>query len=114
MGIVWGLDSNGVRFLRDRLERDFPRLRVKLLVAVYAASPTSHEVLQELLTLIETSQGRLEAALIAISLESNAAPMSALCFSGPTSGRSYLWVGNSPNLGCVPARGGHLNLAFEW
>jgi hypothetical protein len=55
----------------------------------------------------------LEAALIAISLESNAAPMSALCFSEPTSGRSYLWVGNSGNLGCDAARDGHLNFGFE-
>src|SRR5713101_7791353 len=80
-GIVWGLDSNGVRFLRDQLEHDFPRLRAKLLVAVYAASPTRCEVLQEFLDLIEALQGRLEAALIVLSLESNASPMSALCFS---------------------------------
>lgn len=113
LGIVWGLDSNGVRFLRERLENDFPRLRVRLLIAVYAASPTRREVLQELLTLMETAEDRLEAALMAISLESNAGPMSALCFSEPTSGRSYLWMGNSRNLGCDPARGGHLNFGFE-
>jgi len=39
--------------------------------------------------------------------------MSALCFSEPTSGRSYLWIGNSRNFGCDPAQGGHLNLGFE-
>jgi hypothetical protein len=68
LGIVWGVDSNGVRFLNERLERDFPHSKVKLLVAVYAASPTRREVLRELLTLIETSEGRLEVALMTISL----------------------------------------------
>ncbi|MBZ5609694.1 MAG: hypothetical protein LAP38_15650 [Acidobacteriia bacterium] len=113
MGIVWGLDFDGVRFLRDRLGCDFRCLKIKLLVAVYAASPTRHEVLQELLTLIKTLQGRLEAALVPISLDSNATPMSALCFSEPTSGRSYLWVGNSRDLGCGAAGDGHLNFGFE-
>jgi hypothetical protein len=112
-GVVWGLDSSGVHFLRERLERDFPLLRAKLLVAVYAASPTRSEVLQELLDLIKTLQGRLEAALLVLSLESNASPMSVLCFSEPTSERSYVWVGNSRNLGCDAAQGGHLNFGWE-
>jgi hypothetical protein len=112
-GVVWGLDCDGVRLVGEILERSFPRLRMKLLVAVYAASPTQSEVLRELLTLIERLQTRLEAGLMVLSLESNAAPMSALCFSEPASGRSYLWVGNSLNLGYGAWQSGHLNFGFE-
>jgi len=50
---------------------------------------------------------------MAISLESNAGAMSALCFSEATSGHSYFWIGNSCNLGCDQAQGGHLNFGFE-
>src|SRR5258708_6525431 len=99
VGIVWGLDSRGVQCLRKMLEQEFPRLKVRLVIAVYAASPTTCEVLREMLQLIEIAQGRLEAALTAVSLQSNASPSSALCFSECQTSRSHLWVGNSGNFG---------------
>jgi len=112
-GIVWDLDSSGVRLLEECLESDFPHLRIRLVAAVYAASPTTGDVLRKLLALVEASQGRLEAALAVIGLEGNASPMSALCFSDLKSGRSQFWVGNSGNLCYGATRYGHLNFRFE-
>src|ERR1051325_5272413 len=111
-GIVWSLDRNGVRSLHQQL-CDLDRIRIKLVVAVYAASPTTCEILRELLDLIEVAEGRLSAALLPISLESNASPMSVLCFSESKRGSSHLWVGNSGNLGYGAGEGGHLNFGFE-
>ena len=112
-GIVWSIDSGGVRLLQECIESDFPRLRIRLVVAIYAASPTTGDVLRRLLALVEASHGRLEAALTAISLGSSASAMSALCFSDVRSGRSQFWVGNSGNLGYGAAKDGHLNFGFE-
>lgn len=113
VGIVWGLDSRGVQFLREMLESEFPRLKVRLVIAVYAASPTTCEVLREMLALAESAQGRLEVALRAISLKSNASSLSALCFSEGQTARSHLWVGNSGNFGFGAISEGHLNFGFE-
>jgi hypothetical protein len=109
LAVVWGLDFAGV----DLLRREFPHVRIRLVVALYAASPTTCEVLRELLRSVEASDGRIEVGLFAISLESNASPMTVYCFNDTTSGRSYLWIGNSRNLGSEVTRDGHLNIAFE-
>jgi hypothetical protein len=113
LGIVWGLNSQGVEHLREQFDRKFAKMKAKLVVAVYAASPTTCRVLQDLLEVVGLTDGRLEVMLLAISLESNAAPMCALCFSEARSGRSQFWFGNSPNMGFAAAKEGHLNIGFE-
>ncbi len=112
-GVIWALDSDGVCFLHRCLESDFPHLKISLVIVVYAASPTNTEVLRGLLEFAIAPHGRLKAKLMTISLESNASPMSALCFSEPKSGRQYFWVGNSGNLGCGADGDGHLNFGFK-
>jgi len=113
MGVVWALDSFGVQILRERLEQGSPGLKAKFVVAVHATSPTTSNVLRQLLELAGSHGDRMEAALIAVSLDSNASPMTSLCIVDAGIGRSRFWIGNSGNLGCLLAGDGHLNLAFE-
>jgi hypothetical protein len=109
VGVVWGLDQHGARLLQELITE---QTKIKLVIAIYAASPTDQRVLEDLLQLASPTDGRAEFALFARSLDSNAASMSALLVSN-ASGRSHIWIGNTPNFGCKAEQNGHLNLGFE-
>jgi len=113
IGVVWGLDDLGVRLLFALVEKTYPSIKAKLVVAVYAASPTTAAVLRSLSEIPALGSGRVEIGVIAVSLTSDAAAMTALCFLATKSGRSHFWIGNSGNLGCGTTGDGHLNLLFE-
>ena len=86
--------------------------RIKLVIAVYAASPTDAAVLTRVQQLSEGSADRAEFSILARPLSGNAGGMTALLLTNP-SGTSHLWIGNSPNLALQPSNGGHLNVACE-
>ena len=108
-GVIWGLDQQGTRLLEAVIAE---KVKIKLVIGLYAASPTDQRILEDVLQLAITSNGLAEFALFARSLDSNAASMTVLLVSN-ASGRSHIWIGNTPNFGCEPEQKGHLNLGFE-
>ena len=108
-GVVWGLDQNGVSALEELVAAG---TKIKLVIAVYAASPTDAAVLTMVQQLSEGSADRAEFSIFARPLSGNAGGMTALLLTNP-SGTSHLWIGNSPNLALQPSNGGHLNVACE-
>lgn len=109
VGVLSGLDQAGVDILNDLSDAD---TKLKLVIAVYPASPSDAAVLSNLHRLSNESGSRAEFAIFARPLGSNAAGITALLFTN-ASGTSHLWIGNSPNLSLHPTSVGHLNIACQ-
>lgn len=91
-GLVWDLNVFGLELLRQA-HNSQPDLKTKLIVAVYAASPTNEKVLRDLMTLVEALGGRLDCRLLAANVESTIGASTALMVSGKSS--LAVWMDNA-------------------
>jgi len=112
LGSISGMDSRGLAWLQDLLH-ERSELQCRIVLAVYAACPTHHEDLAQLLEL-QTMIGPRATFRIFLSSFSHAsgAPANTLCCLGADEAQALFLVGSSPIFGLTGTSAEQVNFVF--